>query len=104
MAQRFVKVAKTSEIFPRMAHMVQVEGLSLAVCSVGGEFYAVENVCTHDGGPLDRGWLDGYQIECPRHGARFDVRSGAPVCVPAKIPIKAYPVRVRGDDIEVELE
>jgi 3-phenylpropionate/trans-cinnamate dioxygenase ferredoxin subunit len=68
---------------------------------VDGEFYAIEDVCTHDGGPLDQGELEGEEIECPRHGGRFDVRSGRATMMPAVMPVQTYAVRIDGDDLFV---
>jgi 3-phenylpropionate/trans-cinnamate dioxygenase ferredoxin subunit len=60
-------------------------------------------VCTHDGGPLDQGELDGELVECPRHGALFDVTTGQPRTLPATRPVKTYAVTVEGDDVRVEI-
>jgi 3-phenylpropionate/trans-cinnamate dioxygenase ferredoxin subunit len=73
----------------------------LAVCNVDGEFYAIEDVCTHDGGPLDQGELEGEEIECPRHGGRFDVRTGRATMMPAAMAVQTYAVRIDGDDLFV---
>lgn len=84
---------------------VAAGGESLLVCRTApNEFHAVEDVCTHDDGPLGEGSLDGCQLECPRHGARFDVRTGAVLRLPAPTPLRTY--RVRGADpdwLEVEV-
>lgn len=80
-----------------------VEGRDVLVCNVGGELYAVADVCTHDRGPLGEGRLRGTAIECPRHGARFDVRDGAVKAPPAVKPIATYAVRVHDGVIEVAL-
>ena len=100
----FVKVAKTSDIAPETAKYYNVAGTDIALCRVGDEFYAIADVCTHDGGPLDQGELDDYQIECPRHGARFDVRTGEVITLPAVLDIATYPVKVEGDDVYVKPE
>ena len=63
--------------------LVEVDGRAIAVFNVDGAFHAIDDVCTHDGGPLAEGELIGCEIECPRHGARFDVRTGRPLCMPA---------------------
>jgi 3-phenylpropionate/trans-cinnamate dioxygenase ferredoxin subunit len=97
----FVKAAKTADVPPGELLEVWVGGVSVALCNVQGEMYAIENVCTHDGGLLDAGMLEDYEVECPRHGARFDVRSGAARALPAVASVASFPVRVRGDDIEV---
>ena len=87
-----------------MVKAVEVDGRSIAICNVDGEYYAVDDVCTHDGGPLGSGRLCDGQIECPRHGARFDVRSGRAVVLPAVLPIRTYAVEIGGDDVRVSLE
>jgi 3-phenylpropionate/trans-cinnamate dioxygenase ferredoxin subunit len=104
MTGEYVKVASTSDIAPGTVKVVTVHDQEIAVCNVGGRFYAIDNVCTHDGGALDQGELDGEAIECPRHGARFDVRTGAVLAMPAVVPVGTYPVRVQGTDIEVAVE
>jgi len=73
------------------------------VCNVGGEYFAVADVCTHDRGPLGEGRLRGTVIECPRHGARFDVRDGAVLAPPAVRPLPTYPVLVRDGVVDVEV-
>ena len=75
--------------------------LRIALCNVDGQYYAIEDVCTHDGGPLDQGQLEGAEIGCPRHGARFDVRTGAVTQMPAAMPLQTYPVKIEGDQLFV---
>ncbi|HKZ84848.1 MAG TPA: non-heme iron oxygenase ferredoxin subunit [Anaerolineae bacterium] len=100
----FVTVAKVGEIAPGMVKVVRVDGVPIGVAHVDGEFYAFADVCTHDDGPVAEGELDGYQIECPRHGARFDIRTGAVRLLPAVVPIPVYPLRIEGDEIQVKSE
>ena len=100
----FVKVGTVGEVPPGTAKVYEVGDRFVAVCNVDGTFYAIADVCTHDGGPLDQGELDGYEIECPRHGALFDVRSGKALTLPAVGPVQSYPVQVEGDDIKVEID
>jgi 3-phenylpropionate/trans-cinnamate dioxygenase ferredoxin subunit len=95
-------IAKRSDIPPGTTKRVEVDGLEVLLCNVGGELYAVEDVCTHDGGPLDQGELENSTIECPRHGATFDVRTGAALTLPATEPLPTYRVRVEGDDVFIE--
>ena len=97
----FVKAAKVSDVLPGGVKVVEVGEESIALCNVGGEIYAVANVCSHDDGPLGEGCLLGDEIECPRHGARFDVRTGAVRSLPAIIPIPTFEVKIEGDDIWV---
>lgn len=101
---RYISLAPTSEIEPGQREIFDVDGLWIAVFNVGGEYYAIEDVCTHDGGPLAEGDVYGYEIECPRHGARFDLRSGAVTRMPAVVPVPWYPVRVENGEIQVGIE
>ena len=98
-----IAVAEASEIAPGQMRIVEAGGERIALCNVGGTFYAIQDVCTHDDGPLGEGTLRGDVVECPRHGARFDVRTGAAVRMPAIVPVKIYPVRVEGGDVLVEV-
>ena len=105
MAPRYVKVATTGDIPPGDTKRVTPQrGEHVLICNVDGTFYAIKDVCTHDGGMLGFGDLDGATIECPRHGAKFDVTTGQAVAPPAERPVHVYPVRVQGADIEVDLE
>jgi 3-phenylpropionate/trans-cinnamate dioxygenase ferredoxin subunit len=100
----FVKVATRSELPAGARKLVEVEGRAIAIFNVAGAFHAIDDVCTHDGGPLAEGQLIGCEIECPRHGARFDVRTGRPLCMPAVEPVAVHPVELRGDDVYVAID
>lgn len=100
----FFTVAKVSELPPGGKKLVEVDDIPVALFNVGGEFYAIEDVCTHDGGPLAEGDLEDDEIECPRHGARFNVRTGAVLCMPAVEAVECYEVKVEGDDILVSVD
>ena len=99
----FLKVGTLAEVPPGTAKVYEVGDRFVAVCNVDGTLFAVDDVCTHDEGSLDQGELDGFEIECPRHMARFDVRTGEVKALPAVVPIDTFGVRVAGDDIEVEV-
>ena len=99
----FVNVARLNEVPVGGIKFVEVGGRPIALCNVGGQLFAVGNVCTHDDGPLSGGMLEEYAIECPRHGARFDVRSGKVLCLPAAVPIPTYEVKVEGDEVKVRV-
>lgn len=99
----FVTVAKVGEIPPGGVKVVRLDDQEIAVFHLDGVYYALDDVCTHDGGPLAEGTLEGHVIECPRHGARFDVRTGAVLAMPATAPVPSYAVRVQGDEIQVRL-
>ena len=96
-------VAQTGDIPVGKVKVVETPAGRIAICNVSGTFYAIDDLCTHDGGSLDQGELVGQEIECPRHGARFDVTTGKPLCLPAVMPVKRYPVKVSGDEIQVEV-
>jgi len=98
----YMKVAKTTEIEPGQARLVDVKGRSIALLNVEGQFFALDNTCTHKGGPLAEGEISGHEVTCPWHGARFDVRTGEVVGPPAQRAVVRYGVRVTGADVEVE--
>lgn len=100
----FVAVAKKDQVPPGRVIVVQANGRPIALCNVGGTFYAIDDVCTHDSGPLGEGELWGDQIECPRHGARFDVKTGHALTLPAVRGVATYPVRVEGDAVQVAVD
>jgi 3-phenylpropionate/trans-cinnamate dioxygenase ferredoxin subunit len=100
----FTKVATTATLPPGERLVAEINGRAIAVFNVDGTYYAVDDVCTHDGGPLADGPLDGVEIECPRHGARFDLRTGRALCMPAFEPIATHLVEIRGDDVYVAVE
>jgi 3-phenylpropionate/trans-cinnamate dioxygenase ferredoxin component len=100
----FVTVARKGEIPEGGVKVVSVGGEQIALANVDGSLFAIEDRCSHDDGPLGEGRLHGGQIECPRHGARFDVKSGRPLCLPAVVPVRTYPVKVEGDEVKVSLE
>src|SRR6185503_20517573 len=95
-ADGFVTVAKVGEIPDGGVKVVRLGDQSIALFHVDGGYYALDDVCTHDGGELASGTIDGCGIECPRHGARFDIRTGAVRAMPATQPVPTYPVRVEG--------
>ena len=100
----YVKVTTLGEIPEGHAKIFEVDDSRVALCKVNSQVYALADVCTHDGGPLGEGDLDGYEIICPRHGARFDVRTGAVLAFPAIMPVDTYPIRIEGEDVYVALE
>ncbi|MCC6979788.1 MAG: non-heme iron oxygenase ferredoxin subunit [Candidatus Melainabacteria bacterium] len=97
----FVKVANAADVPSGAARVFHAFDTELAICNVDGEYFCIADLCTHDGGPLGEGELIGNQIECPRHGARFDVRTGKALCLPAILPVPTYKVELRGEEIWV---
>jgi ferredoxin-NADP reductase/nitrite reductase/ring-hydroxylating ferredoxin subunit len=98
----FVKVAETNDILPSHIKEVQVDGENICVVNVEGKYYAIGNICTHEGGPLADGTLEGYEVECPWHGSKFDVRTGEVMSPPASEPEPAYQVKVEGNNILIK--
>ena len=99
---RWVSVARASDIAVGESRIVRVGDVPLAVFHLDDGWYAIEDVCTHDGGPLAEGRLEGCIIECPRHGATFNVKTGAALTFPGVSPVSTYAVRVVGDDVQLE--
>ena len=98
----FVKVANLGEIADGDRKLIDFEEVTVALFNIDGNYYCIEDVCTHDGGPVAEGRLDGFAIECPRHGALFDVRDGAVLSMPAVVPVPTYQVKVEGEAIYIE--
>lgn len=98
----FVKVATTADIPPGERFYYEFEEETVIIFNLSGTFFCVADLCSHDDGPLEDGDLNGHEIECPRHGARFDIRSGKALCLPATQPIPVYEVKVENGDIFVQ--
>lgn len=97
----FVKVASTTEVPQGGMKKVMLGSQQVLLVNVGGKYYAIGDVCTHMGGPLDRGKLDGQVVECPWHGSHFDVSTGAVKRGPASRPEPSYDVKVEGNDVKI---
>ena len=95
-------LASISQIAPGTTLRVDRAGDAILLCNVEGTIYAIEDTCTHDGEALDGGALEGCRIECPRHGALFDVTTGAALTLPAFLPVKTYAVRLEGENIYID--
>ena len=100
---RFVRVGRVGEVPDGRPEVFDVEDRKIAVYRLDDGYYAIDDMCTHDGGPLAEGEVEGDQVTCPRHGARFSIRTGAALTFPAVTPVARYPVRVEGDDLLVGL-
>jgi len=100
----FVRVASTDEIPLGQGKLVETDGRFIAVFNVNGEFYAVDDECTHATASLSDGFVDGMAVECPLHGAKFDLRTGEALWSPAVIPVACYDVKVEGSDVLVNPE
>jgi nitrite reductase/ring-hydroxylating ferredoxin subunit len=99
----FTSVARVADVPPGKGKQVNVGGVKVAIFNVNGTFCAINDTCPHRGGPLSEGTLSGNEVECPWHGAKFNLASGAVLCPPARTGVAAYKVQVVGDDVQVEV-
>jgi len=99
----FVKVAKVADMPDPGKLTLEVEDSVVVLFRVDGRFYCIDDVCTHDGGPLGEGRLCDHAIACPRHGAKFDIRTGQPLTMPATVPTLVHEVKVEGEDVYVRI-
>jgi 3-phenylpropionate/trans-cinnamate dioxygenase ferredoxin subunit len=99
---KFVKVASTTDIPPGSRYWIEFDYETVVVFNINDHYYAIADLCTHDDGPLEDGELHDHAIECPRHGARFDVRSGEVLSLPATSPVPTYKVKVDDGIVYVE--
>lgn len=99
----FVDIAGTDELPSGERLFIEIDNLPIVIFNIAGQYFAIGDVCSHDNGPVGEGDLEGEEVICPRHGARFDLRSGKALALPAVEDIPAYPVRVVEDRIEIGL-
>jgi len=101
-----IDVCTLEQLPPGARRLVEWEDLEIGVFNCGGALYAIEDRCSHDNGPLAEGEFDegACTVECPRHGALFDLRTGTPKTLPAYTPVETFPVRVDGDLIKLEVD
>ncbi|GAB4510396.1 MAG: non-heme iron oxygenase ferredoxin subunit [Anaerolineae bacterium] len=98
----FITIGTTDELQPGDAPLVvEINRRWVAVYNLDGQYYAIEDVCTHDGGPLAEGEREGHVVACPRHGATFDIRTGKVLSAPALVDVPTYAVRVEANQIQV---
>ncbi len=100
----WVTVGQRSALKPGDVLGVQAKDKEIALFDLDGKIYATENVCTHAYAYLSDGWVDGEVIECPLHGGRFEIKTGKGLCWPIECDIKCFPVRLDGDNIQVQIE
>lgn len=97
----FFPVAGVDEIGNGDRLFIEIGDRSIVIFNIAGGFFAVADICSHDDGPVGDGELEGFQVICPRHGARFDIRSGQVLTLPAFVDIPAYPVRIKDGQVEI---
>ncbi len=98
----FVKVAETKDIPLSRMKEIDFNGPKVCVVNIEGKYYAIGNVCTHMGGPLAEGKIEGYEVQCPWHGSKFDIRSGKVTQSPAIRPELSYEVKTEGENILIK--
>ena len=98
-----IKIAETTALAPGQAAAFTVEGQKIALFNVEGTYYAIGDTCTHRGGPLSEGEVQGTKVTCPWHGANFDLKTGTVLGLPAQNGVPSYKVVVEGTDIKVEI-
>jgi 3-phenylpropionate/trans-cinnamate dioxygenase ferredoxin subunit len=99
----FVSIGKIEDLKPGERMFVEIDELPIVVFNIADQFFAIADICSHDDGPVGDGDLEGFEITCPRHGARFDVRDGKAKSLPAIVDIPAYPTRIINGQIELGL-
>jgi 3-phenylpropionate/trans-cinnamate dioxygenase ferredoxin component len=97
-------VARTGDLPAGKVGVFTIGDHEIALANADGAYFAIDDLCTHDGGSLDQGELEGNEIECPRHCARFDIRTGAATQLPAFEPVETHAVRIEGGEIQVSVE
>jgi 3-phenylpropionate/trans-cinnamate dioxygenase ferredoxin subunit len=102
MVGRFIKIGRATDIGEGEIKMFKSGDLNMLLTCHNGEIFALDNVCSHDGAPLGEGILVDGQIECPRHGARFDIKTGSATRMPAIAGINSYEIKIENGDILVE--
>ena len=98
----WVDVAPVAEFAPGSYKVVDIDDAMIAVFNLDGEFYAIEDVCTHDYAELTGGDIEGHEIVCPRHGARFNIKTGEALAPPAYEPVATLPVRIENGIVQVK--
>lgn len=98
------RIAAVTDVLPGNARRIEIAGRCIAVFNVDGCFYAIDDECTHEGGPLSEGVIGDGSVSCPWHGAEFDLQSGKALTPPAVEDVRSYEVIVSGDDISVDID
>jgi nitrite reductase/ring-hydroxylating ferredoxin subunit len=102
MAGEFQMAAAISEVPPGTIKIVKFMGQEISIANVEGKFYAFPNKCTHAGGPVGRGKLTGHVVQCPWHGSKFDIRTGAVVSPPAQTPLTTFALKVENESVWIK--
>jgi 3-phenylpropionate/trans-cinnamate dioxygenase ferredoxin subunit len=99
----FIKAGSLSQLPDPGRQLVEVDDRLVVLFRVGDQVFCLDDVCTHDGGPLGEGMMEGHTVACPRHGAKFDIRDGRALTMPATEATVSHEVKIEGDDIYVRI-
>ena len=99
----FIQVAKVSDVANSGKVILEVDDRMVVLLHINDQFFCIDDVCTHDGGPLGEGELCGFELACPRHGAKFDVRNGAALTMPATEATVVHEIKIEGDNVFVRI-
>jgi 3-phenylpropionate/trans-cinnamate dioxygenase ferredoxin subunit len=97
----FYPVISVDDLIPGERIFIEIDNMAVVLFNIAGDVYALEDRCSHDDGPLGEGEIEGFEIICPRHGARFDVRDGQVLTLPAIEPVRYFPIRIVDNQIEI---
>ncbi|MCA9146464.1 MAG: non-heme iron oxygenase ferredoxin subunit [Planctomycetaceae bacterium] len=100
----FIQVAKVSDVTSAGKLILEVDDRMVVLLHINEQFFCIDDVCTHDGGPLGEGELCGFELACPRHGAKFDVRTGAAITMPATEATVVHEIKIEGDNVFVRIK
>lgn len=100
----FVQVAKVSDVANAGKLILEVDDRMVVLLHINEQFFCIDDVCTHDGGPLGEGELCGFELACPRHGAKFDVRTGAAITMPATEATVVHEIKIEGDNVFIRIK
>jgi len=100
----YIAICDLGDLPPGERLFIKVGDIPIVIINQDGEYYAIDDCCTHDDGPLGDGEVENHEITCPRHGARFDIRTGEVLSLPAVKGVRSFPLRVNGDQLEMGLE
>ncbi|MCH2304878.1 MAG: non-heme iron oxygenase ferredoxin subunit [SAR202 cluster bacterium] len=98
-----IKICDLSEIPNGSIKKFEINDEEITICNINNQIFAINDNCSHDEASLQEGFIDGYEIECPMHGAKFDIRTGEVTCLPAVSPIKTYNIKINNGAIELEI-
>ncbi|MGR3178664.1 MAG: non-heme iron oxygenase ferredoxin subunit [Candidatus Anammoxibacter sp.] len=100
----YKKIANVNDLNDGEAKKIEFDGKAIALFKIDGNYFATDDTCTHEKASISEGEIDGDIVSCPHHGARFDIKTGQALSLPAMFPLKTYQIKVDGNDIKIALE